>query len=78
LRRRQVGARFCGLSKQRSDAAADHLFDAAIRGRTDEVVGVSESIIMGTECPLGTGLFKLRMQSNGPFDCPRRPPLLIR
>jgi hypothetical protein len=41
------------------EKTADHLFDAAIHGRTDDVVGVSESIIMGIPMPTGTGLFKL-------------------
>ncbi len=34
----------------------DHLFDAAVHGRSDEIVGVSECIIMGTPIPIGTGL----------------------
>jgi DNA-directed RNA polymerase III subunit RPC1 len=37
----------------------DHLFDAAVHSRTDFVRGVSESIIIGTPVPLGTGLFKI-------------------
>lgn len=35
------------------EKTADHLFDAAIRGRCDDVVGVSESIIMGIPMPTG-------------------------
>jgi DNA-directed RNA polymerase III subunit RPC1 len=58
-------------------AAADHLFDAAIHGRTDDIVGVSESIIMGAECPLGTGLFRLRMTNVERLSMPRRPPLIL-
>ncbi len=42
------------------EKTSDHLFDAAIHGRVDDVVGVSESIIMGIPMPTGTGLFKLR------------------
>ncbi|KAF5838071.1 hypothetical protein DUNSADRAFT_3440 [Dunaliella salina] len=42
------------------EKTSDHLFDAAIHGRCDDVVGVSESIIMGIPMPTGTGLFKLR------------------
>lgn len=41
------------------EKTTDHLFDAAVHGRTDEIVGVSECIIMGIPIPLGTGLFKL-------------------
>ena len=37
----------------------DHLFDAAVHARIDPCVGVSESIILGTPIPLGTGLFSL-------------------
>ncbi|KAG2499255.1 hypothetical protein HYH03_002834 [Edaphochlamys debaryana] len=42
------------------EKTADHLFDAAIHGRVDDVVGVSESIIMGIPMPTGTGLFRVR------------------
>lgn len=49
------------------EKTADHLFDAAIHGRIDDVVGVSESIIMGIPMPTGTGLFKL-LQDVGPQD----------
>jgi DNA-directed RNA polymerase III subunit RPC1 len=53
-----------GVSKMREsvlmlasfEKTTDHLFDAAAHGRTDEVVGVSECIIMGMEVPVGTGL----------------------
>ena len=56
---------------------SDHLFDAAIHGRTDAIVGVSESIIMGAECPLGTGLFRLRMSASEKAVLPRRPQLIL-
>jgi DNA-directed RNA polymerase III subunit RPC1 len=49
------------------EKTADHLFDAAIHGRIDDVVGVSESIIMGIPMPTGTGLFKI-LQDVGPQD----------
>ncbi len=32
---------------------------------------------MGAECPLGTGLFRLRMKSTEPLVLPRRPPLML-
>ena len=41
------------------EKTADHLFEGAVRGRTDPIVGVSECIIMGKPMPIGTGLFKL-------------------
>ncbi|GBF92585.1 DNA-directed RNA polymerase III subunit [Raphidocelis subcapitata] len=59
------------------EKTADHLFDAAIHGRTDDVVGVSESIIMGIPMPTGTGLFKLLQDVAGldQVPPPRAPPL---
>lgn len=42
------------------EKTTDHLFDAALHGRTDLIKGVSECIIMGSETPLGTGAFKLQ------------------
>merc|ERR1712216_767659 len=56
-----------GVSKMREsvlmlasfERTTDHLFDAAVHGRTDSIVGVSECIIMGIPIPLGTGLFKV-------------------
>ena len=41
------------------EKTTDHLFDAAVRGKQDDILGVSECIIMGTPMPIGTGLFKL-------------------
>mmetsp|Transcript_74101 Transcript_74101/g.211563 ORF Transcript_74101/g.211563 Transcript_74101/m.211563 type:complete len:107 (-) Transcript_74101:26-346(-) len=56
-----------GVSKMREsvlmlasfEKTTDHLFDAAVHSRRDDIVGVSECIIMGVPIPLGTGLFKL-------------------
>lgn len=53
-----------GVSKMREsvlmlasfEKTTDHLFDAAVHGRSDEIVGVSECIIMGIPIPIGTGL----------------------
>ncbi len=44
------------------EKTTDHLFDAALHGRVDEVSGVSESIIMGIPMPTGTGLMKLQQR----------------
>ena len=41
------------------EKTTDHLFDAAVHSRRDDIVRVSECIIMGVPIPLGTGLFKL-------------------
>ena len=54
------------------EKTADHLFDAALHGRTDDVVGVSESIIMGAPMPTGTGLFKLLHNVGGGGGSSRR------
>ncbi|EIE19808.1 beta and beta-prime subunits of DNA dependent RNA-polymerase [Coccomyxa subellipsoidea C-169] len=45
------------------EKTTDHLFDAALHGRTDDITGVSESIIMGIPMPTGTGLFKLHQHA---------------
>ncbi|XP_077557987.1 DNA-directed RNA polymerase III subunit RPC1-like [Haemaphysalis longicornis] len=42
------------------EKTADHLFDAAYYGQVDEIVGVTESIIMGVPMDVGTGFFDLR------------------
>lgn len=52
-----------GLAKMRDsvlqlasfEKTTDHLFEAAVSGRRDEVRGVSESIILGRQMGLGTG-----------------------
>ncbi len=41
------------------EKTADHLFDAAVHARKDDILGVSECIITGGTIPLGTGMFKL-------------------
>ena len=49
------------------EKTTDHFFDAAVHGRSDAIVGVSECIIMGIPIPLGTGLFKLLKKANAPI-----------
>ena len=34
------------------EKTTDHLFEAALRGRTDQIDGVSERIIMAFQCQL--------------------------
>lgn len=41
------------------EKTTDHLYEAAFFSQEDKIVGVSESIIMGTPITIGTGLFKL-------------------
>lgn len=65
-----------GVSKMREsvlmlasfEKTTDHLFDAAVHGRVDDIVGVSECIIMGIPIPLGTGLFKLLKSAQNRSD----------
>ena len=45
-----------------------HLFDAAVHGRSDDVVGVSESIILGAPMPIGTGIFKVLQDLTTPLS----------
>jgi len=65
------------------EKTTDHLFDAALHGRVDDVTGVSECIIMGIPMPVGTGLFKLMQQPNKVESegrektLPRRPQPLL-
>ncbi len=59
------------------EKTTDHLFDAALHGRRDDITGVSESIIMGIPMPTGTGLFKLLQRVDGVQDLPRRPDPLL-
>ena len=69
-----------GVSKMREsvlmlasfEKTTDHLFDAAVHGRVDDIVGVSECIIMGIPIPLGTGLFKLLKDSQEAGDYDRK------
>ena len=42
------------------ERTTDQLFEAAAKGMEDHAAGVSESIILGMQMPLGTGLFGLR------------------
>ena len=60
------------------ERTTDHLFDAALHGRIDDITGVSESIIMGIPMPAGTGLFKIRQTAPVNLPPPRPGPLLSR
>lgn len=41
------------------ERTTDHLFEAAFFNQMDSLAGVSESIIMGTQANIGTGMLKL-------------------
>jgi len=58
------------------ERTTDQLFDAAAKGLADAVAGVSESIILGMQMPIGTGLFSLLQQSDMRVQPPRAPPIL--
>lgn len=58
------------------EKTTDHLFDAALHGRVDDITGVSESIIMGIPMPVGTGLFKIQHHSKVLLPPPRQLPVL--
>lgn len=59
------------------EKTTDHLFDAAVHSRQDNIIGVSECIIMGVPIPIGTGIFKLLHKVKGSnVKCQRRERLL--
>lgn len=61
------------LSIASFEKTPDHLFEAALFSKKDEVVGVSEQIIMGVPMSIGTGLFKLMQKSMRPeIPAPRK------
>ncbi|KAJ1676682.1 DNA-directed RNA polymerase III subunit C1 (rpo31), partial [Spiromyces aspiralis] len=55
------------------EMTTDHLFNAAVYGRKDAILGVSECIIMGVPMPIGTGLFRLLKQDNKACPAKMRP-----
>merc|ERR1712066_183342 len=46
------------------ESTAEHLFNAAVCGKTDKIEGISECIIMGVPIQTGTGLFHLFHSQN--------------
>jgi len=55
------------------EKTADHLFEAAYHGKTDNISGVSECIIMGIPMNIGTGMFKLLHKPSVQSELCRRP-----
>ena len=41
------------------EMTTDHLYNSAIQCKKDDIQGVTECIVMGTQVPIGTGMFKL-------------------
>lgn len=37
----------------------EHLYNSAIQCKSDPIKGVTENIVMGTQAPIGTGIFKI-------------------
>ena len=46
------------------EMTTDHLYDAAVHCKRDDITGVSECIITGNLVSLGTGAFKLCMDNS--------------
>ena len=42
------------------EKTADHLFDAALHGRKDHIIGVSDRVILGIPILVGTGVFSIK------------------
>ncbi|XP_015874201.3 DNA-directed RNA polymerase III subunit 1 isoform X1 [Ziziphus jujuba] len=60
------------------EKTADHLFNASVNGRVDNIEGVSESIIMGMPVQIGTGLFKVKQRVDVPSDLCYGPDPILR
>lgn len=58
------------------EKTVDHLFEAAEHNRSDEIMGVSECIIVGATVPLGTGSVKLIRKNKGSLPYKFGPLLL--
>ncbi|MGZ4903431.1 MAG: DNA-directed RNA polymerase subunit A'' [Halobacteriota archaeon] len=54
-----AGEKTSVLSRAAFEVTVNHLLDAAIRGETDELVGVTENVIVGQPILLGTGDVRL-------------------
>lgn len=62
-----LGIQRFGISKMKAsplmlasfEKTADHLYESAIQCKKDAIQGVSECIMMGKLCPIGSGAFKL-------------------
>jgi DNA-directed RNA polymerase III subunit RPC1 len=58
------------------ERTTDQLFEAAAKGMEDHVAGVSESIILGMQMPLGTGAFGVRHAADVAASPAREEPVL--
>lgn len=60
------------------ERTTDQLFDAAAKGMSDHVTGVSESIILGNQMQIGTGLVDVKHQHEASIPNHRPVPLMAR
>ncbi|MGC8975138.1 MAG: DNA-directed RNA polymerase subunit A'', partial [Thermoprotei archaeon] len=56
-----VGEKPSILARAAFEVTVKNLFDASIRGETDNIVGVAENVIIGQLAPIGTALVELKM-----------------
>lgn len=60
------------------ERTTDQLFDAAAKGMSDHVAGVSESIILGNQMPIGTGLLDVKCDADKQIPARRPLPVMAR
>jgi DNA-directed RNA polymerase subunit A" len=65
------GEKLSALARAAFEMTAQNLFDAAIRGEEDKVMGVTENVIVGGIVSLGTGMVELYMS---PTQFAQSPP----
>ncbi len=56
-----VGEKPSILARAAFEVTVKNLFDASIKGETDQIVGVTENVIIGQLAPIGTALVELKM-----------------
>ncbi|RLG05506.1 MAG: DNA-directed RNA polymerase subunit A'' [Thaumarchaeota archaeon] len=56
------------LARAAFEVTTKHLLEASVRGEVDELLGVTENVIVGQVIPLGTGFVQLLMRKPGSED----------
>lgn len=51
------------------EQTSDHIFNAAVKGKREQILGVSECIILGNRMNLGTGLIEVRLKTEEDLVC---------
>jgi len=59
------GEKISFLSKAAFEMTTKHLFEASTQGKTDELKGVTENVIVGQIIPVGTGMVELYITALG-------------